>query len=71
MLVWHGRMIGRKLFAGLAGVVSGDIAKKYEDFVKKAGFGDYYLYGPCHGLGMIEVEKPWLETVSTYAVLRK
>lgn len=51
-----------------AGVISGDIAKKYEDYVKKAGFGDYYLYGPCHGLGMIEVEKPWLETVSTYAL---
>ena len=51
-----------------AGVISGDIAKKYEDYVKKAGFGDYYLYGPCHGLGMIEVEKPWLETVSAYAL---
>jgi Xaa-Pro aminopeptidase len=48
------------------GVISGDIAKKYENHVKKAGFGEYYLYGPCHGLGMIEVEKPWLETVSTY-----
>lgn len=51
-----------------AGVISGDIAKKYEDYVKKAGFDDYYLYGPCHGLGLIEVEKPWLETSSTYAL---
>jgi Xaa-Pro aminopeptidase len=51
-----------------AGDISGDIAKKYEVYVKNAGFSDYYLYGPCHGLGMIEVEKPWLETVSTYAL---
>ena len=50
------------------GMVSGQIAQQYEDEVKKAGFGDYYLYGPCHGLGMIEVEKPWLETISTYAL---
>ena len=51
-----------------AGAISGQIAQHYEDEVKKAGFADYYLYGPCHGLGLIEVEKPWLETVSTYAL---
>ncbi|MCH2595322.1 MAG: Xaa-Pro peptidase family protein [Pirellulales bacterium] len=51
-----------------AGVVSGQIAQQYEDEVKKAGFADNYLYGPCHGLGLIEVEKPWLETVSTYSL---
>ncbi|MCH2114807.1 MAG: Xaa-Pro peptidase family protein [Pirellulales bacterium] len=51
-----------------AGAVSGQIAQHYEDVVKKAGFADYYLYGPCHGLGLIEVEKPWLETVSKYAL---
>jgi Xaa-Pro aminopeptidase len=51
-----------------AGAVSGQIAQQYEAYVKKAGFGEFYLYGPCHGLGMIEVEKPWLESVSTYAL---
>lgn len=51
-----------------AGAVSGQIAQQYEDYVKQAGFDEFYLYGPCHGLGMIEVEKPWLETVSTYAL---
>ena len=25
-----------------------------------------FLYGPCHGLGLIEVEAPWMETSSTY-----
>ncbi|MGC9066707.1 MAG: hypothetical protein ACP5JO_08860 [Candidatus Ratteibacteria bacterium] len=24
------------------------------------------LYGPCHGLGMMEVEKPWMESHSDY-----
>lgn len=51
-----------------AGLVAGDVARKYEDFVKQAGMGEYYLYGPCHGLGMIEVEKPWLETCSEYTL---
>ncbi|MFZ4695975.1 MAG: hypothetical protein ACOYMV_12695, partial [Verrucomicrobiia bacterium] len=25
-------------------------------------------YGPCHGIGMIEVERPWIETSSEYAL---
>lgn len=49
-----------------AGVVAGEVAKKYERFVKDAGMAEYYLYGPCHGLGMIEVEKPWMESTSEY-----
>jgi Xaa-Pro aminopeptidase len=49
-----------------AGVVAGDIAKKYEEFFKQQGYGDCYMYGPCHGLGMLEVEKPWVESTSTY-----
>jgi Xaa-Pro aminopeptidase len=49
-----------------ASLVAGEVAKRYEEHVKKAGMMPYYLYGPCHGLGMIEVEKPWLETCSTY-----
>lgn len=51
-----------------AGIVAGEVAKKYEEYVKKTPFGGYYLYGPCHGLGMIEVEKPWMETVSEYTL---
>jgi Xaa-Pro aminopeptidase len=49
-----------------AGLVAGDVARRYEEHVKKAGMGECYLYGSCHGLGMLEVEKPWLETCSTY-----
>ncbi len=51
-----------------AGLVAGDVARKYEAHVKQAGMMPYYLYGPCHGLGMIEVEKPWLETISDYTL---
>jgi Xaa-Pro aminopeptidase len=27
------------------------------------------VYGPCHGLGMIEVEAPWMESNSNYKLL--
>ena len=53
-----------------AGVVAGEIASKYEDFFKQRGYGDCFMYGPCHGLGLLEVEKPWMESTSTYK-LRK
>ncbi|NJL31209.1 MAG: M24 family metallopeptidase [Phycisphaerales bacterium] len=33
------------------------------------GYGDNFLYGPCHGLGMIEVEPPWMEVSSDYALM--
>ena len=48
------------------GVVSGDVAKKFKEFYTKKDFGNYYLYGPCHGTGIFEVEKPWMETNSDY-----
>ena len=51
-----------------AGLVAGEVATKYEKCVKDSGMDKYYLYGPCHGLGMIEVEKPWLETSSEYTL---
>ena len=31
-----------------------------------AGRKDNYIYGPCHGTGLIEVEAPWMETSSVY-----
>jgi len=50
------------------GVVSGDVAKKFKEFYIKKGFENYYLYGPCHGTGIFEVEKPWMETNSDYSL---
>lgn len=49
-----------------AGVLAADIAKGYIEFFKKRGYYDNYLYGPCHGTGLIEVEAPWMETISNY-----
>jgi len=49
-----------------AGVVAGDVAKGFIQFFNDNGYGENYLYGPCHGTGMIEVEAPWMETSSEY-----
>ncbi|MGI6086741.1 MAG: M24 family metallopeptidase [Kiritimatiellia bacterium] len=48
------------------GVPASEVATKFFDFVKKRGYGKNLLYGPCHGLGMLEVERPWMETTSKY-----
>ncbi|MBP6963799.1 MAG: aminopeptidase P family protein [Armatimonadetes bacterium] len=49
-----------------AGVPAAQVAVNFFDYVKKRGYGENLLYGPCHGLGMIEVERPWMETSSDY-----
>jgi Xaa-Pro aminopeptidase len=49
-----------------AGVVAADVAKKYRQLFVDRGYAKNYLYGPCHGLGMIEVEPPWMEETSQY-----
>lgn len=49
-----------------AGIKAGEVAKKFFEYGEKIGMGKYLLYGPCHGLGMLEVERPWMETSSEY-----
>lgn len=49
-----------------AGVPAKEVVNKYYSFVKEHGYEKYLLYGPCHGLGMMEVERPWMETTSDY-----
>jgi len=49
-----------------AGVVAADVAKRYRKLFEDRGYGRNFLYGPCHGLGMIEVEPPWMEEISDY-----
>ena len=51
-----------------AGKPAAEVVEEYEAFVKKRGFKKYMLYGPCHGIGMMEVERPWMESTSTYAL---
>ncbi len=48
------------------GVRADKIAKEFLELYKSNGYGANYVYGPCHGTGMIEVEPPWMETSSDY-----
>lgn len=48
------------------GVCAGEVANIYEETIKKAGYGDWLLYGPCHGNGLMEGEAPWIESGSEW-----
>jgi Xaa-Pro aminopeptidase len=54
-----------------AGVKAADIARRYIELFKRRGYYDNYLYGPCHGTGLIEVESPWMESSSEYALAER
>ena len=49
-----------------AGVMACDVAKNFYKMYVDNGFEKNFVYGPCHGTGMIEVEAPWMETSSEY-----
>jgi Xaa-Pro aminopeptidase len=49
-----------------AGVLAREIVQKFFEYAEKIGVRQYALYGPCHGLGMMEVEQPWMEMHSNY-----
>ena len=49
-----------------AGVIASDVVKKFFEYAEKLDVRQYALYGPCHGLGMMEVEQPWMELHSSY-----
>ncbi|MBE7010261.1 MAG: aminopeptidase P family protein [Ruminococcaceae bacterium] len=49
-----------------AGVIASDVAKGFYNLYVENGYKDNFVYGPCHGTGMIEVEAPWMETTSDY-----
>ncbi len=53
-----------------AGIPADVIPKQFLQMFKDAGYEKNYVYGPCHGTGMIEVEAPWMETSSDY-ILQK
>jgi len=50
------------------GKPAAEVVRDYEAWVKQEGFEKYMLYGPCHGIGMMEVERPWMESASTYTL---
>jgi Xaa-Pro aminopeptidase len=49
------------------GVIAADVAKGFYKFYTDSGYKDNFVYGPLHGTGLIEVEAPWVETISDYA----
>ena len=49
-----------------AGVMASDVAKNFYKLYEENGYAENFVYGPCHGTGMIEVEPPWMETTSDY-----
>lgn len=51
-----------------SGVQASSISKRYVQYFKDHGRSKNFLYGPCHGLGMMEVEQPWMEETSTYTL---
>ncbi len=44
------------------------IARKIHEYITEQGFGDYIVYGPAHGTGMMECEFPFIETTSNYKI---
>lgn len=50
------------------GADAGQIARDFYRYYCDNGFRDNFVYGPLHGTGMIEVEAPWCETSSEYAL---
>ena len=51
-----------------AGIPSNKVPLEFLQMFKDRGFEKNYVYGPCHGTGMIEVEAPWMETISDYSL---
>jgi Xaa-Pro aminopeptidase len=51
-----------------AGVEARWVAETIQDLIASRGYGDTILYGPCHGLGLMECEHPWIETNSDYVL---
>jgi len=45
-----------------AGVPASFVAQKHIETMTGLGYGDWLLYGPCHGNGLMEGEAPWIET---------
>ena len=69
-LIEFGRDMHYKTYEWIqAGMVAKEVAIKYEEFVKAKGMMQHYLYGPCTGLGLMEVEKPWVESISEYTIV--
>jgi Xaa-Pro aminopeptidase len=45
-----------------AGRTGAEITKHVHDFIRQQGYGDCILYGPAHGVGLMECEFPFIES---------
>ena len=43
--------------------------KKYWNYLENKNYTQYFLYGPCHGTGIMECEHPFLEADSDYDLI--
>ena len=46
------------------------VADAYYEHMRRRGYLNWLLYGPCHGTGLMEGEPPWIESNSDY-ILRE
>ena len=50
------------------GIKACEIVEKVHGYVRDAGYGEYIVYGPGHGTGMMECEYPFIESTSDYII---
>jgi Xaa-Pro aminopeptidase len=48
------------------GIAAKEVFDKYWEFLVEKDYTDFFLYGPCHGTGVMECEHPFLESDSDY-----
>lgn len=51
-----------------AGVPARKVAIEVREYVTARGYGTSILYGPCHGIGLMECEHPWIESNSNFVL---
>jgi len=51
-----------------AGISAAMVFKRYWECLEKADAKRFFLYGPCHGTGIMECEHPFLEANSDYVL---
>jgi len=57
------KVVEEKLYVGED---SEAVAKAYREELVKQGHLGWMVYGPCHGIGMVECEPPWIEMGKSY-----
>ena len=49
-----------------AGIPAKEVAENFLKRAERKGVRQNILYGPCHGIGLMECEPPWIELTSEY-----